>query len=124
MTFQLNATRDNLYFYDVVFVFSSVFFKFCMSFFQVHQFEKDLEKLRTRQKTEMEQKLKQMSADEKRLLKHIKDKHDNDMKMFLSDQKAAYKAAKNQFKKVCTPALTVTQGVKLSDVKISSPSRK
>ncbi|XP_020608657.1 serine/threonine-protein kinase TAO3-like isoform X2 [Orbicella faveolata] len=66
---------------------------------QVHQFEKDLEKLRTRQKTEMEQKLKQMSADEKRLLKHIKDKHDNDMKMFLSDQKAAYKAAKNQFKK-------------------------
>lgn len=95
-----------------------------MPFFQVHQFEKDLEKLRTRQKTEMEQKLKQMSADEKRLLKHIKDKHDNDMKMFLSDQKAAYKAAKNQFKKVCTPALTVTQGVKLSDVKISSPSRK
>lgn len=66
---------------------------------QVHQFEKDLEKLRTRQKTEMEQKLKQMSADEKRLLRHIKDKHDNDMKMFLSDQKAAYKAAKNQFKK-------------------------
>lgn len=66
---------------------------------QVHQFEKDLEKLRTRQKTEMEQKLKQMSADEKRLLRHIKDKHDNDMKVFLSDQKAAYKAAKNQFKK-------------------------
>ncbi|XP_078362933.1 serine/threonine-protein kinase TAO1-like isoform X1 [Oculina patagonica] len=66
---------------------------------QVHQFERDLEKLRTRQKTEMEQKLKQMTADEKRLLKHIKDKHDNDMKMFLSDQKAAYKAAKSQLKK-------------------------
>nr|XP_058963725.1 serine/threonine-protein kinase TAO1-like isoform X1 [Pocillopora verrucosa] len=66
---------------------------------QVHQFERDLEKLRTRHKTEMEQKLKQMSADERRLLKHIKDKHDNDMKIFLSDQKAAYKAAKNQFKK-------------------------
>lgn len=90
----------------------------------MHQFEKDLEKLRTRQKTEMEQKLKQMSADEKRLLKHIKDKHDNDMKMFLSDQKAAYKAAKNQFKKVCSPALTFTRGVKLSDVKISSPNTK
>ena len=68
--------------------------------FQVHQFERDLEKLRTRHKTEMDQKLKQMTADERRLLKHIKDKHDNDMKMFLSDQKAAYKAAKNQFKKV------------------------
>lgn len=66
---------------------------------QVHQFERDLEKLRTRHKTEMEQKLKQMSADERRLLKHIKDKHDNDMKIFLSDQKAAYKAAKNQMKK-------------------------
>ena len=95
-----------------------------MSLIQVHQFEKDLEKLRTRQKTEMEQKLKQMSADEKRLLKHIKDKHDNDMKMFLSDQKAAYKAAKNQFKKVRTPSLTFTQGVKLIDVEISSPNTK
>ena len=90
----------------------------------MHQFEKDLEKLRTRQKTEMEQKLKQMSADEKRLLKHIKDKHDNDMKIFLSDQKAAYKAAKNQFKKVCTPALTYTYGVTRSDVEISSPNTK
>lgn len=68
----------------------------------------------------MEQKLKQMSADEKRLLRHIKDKHDNDMKMFLSDQKAAYKAAKNQFKKVCSPALTSTR----VDVKFSSPSTK
>ena len=86
----------------------------------MHQFEKDLEKLRTRQKTEMEQKLKQMSADEKRLLRHIKDRHDNDMKMFLSDQKAAYKAAKNQFKKVCSPALTSTR----DDVKFSSPSTK
>lgn len=66
----------------------------------MHQFERDQEKLRTRHKTEMEQKLKQMTADERRLLKHIKDKHDNDMKMFLSDQKAAYKAAKNQMKKV------------------------
>lgn len=69
--------------------------------FQVHQFERDLEKLRARQKTEMEQKLKHMAVEEKRLLKHIRDKHDNDMKMFLSDQKAAYKAAKNQLKKVC-----------------------
>lgn len=49
----------------------------------------------------MEQKWKQMMADEKRLLKHIKDKQDSDMKAFVSDQKAAYKAAKNQFKKVC-----------------------
>lgn len=72
----------------------------CVLVYKVHQFERDLEKLRTRHKTEMEQKLKQMSADERRLLKHIKDKHDNDMKIFLSDQKAAYKAAKNQFKKV------------------------
>ena len=89
----------------------------------MHQFEKDLEKLRTRQKTEMEQKLKQMSADEKRLLRHIKDKHDNDMKMFLSDQKAAYKAAKNQFKKVCISALTFITGVK-QGCGISSPSAK
>ena len=75
----------------------------CMfSTFQVHQFERELDRLKARQKTEMEQKLKQMMADEKRLLKHIKDKHDNDMKSFVSDQKAAYKAAKNQFKKVCT----------------------
>lgn len=66
----------------------------------MHQFERDLDRLRARQKTEMEQKLKQMTADEKRLLKHIKDKHDNDLKTFVSDQKAAYKAAKNQFKKV------------------------
>ena len=66
----------------------------------MHQFERDLDRLRARQKTEMEQKLKQMTADEKRLLKHIKDKHDNDLKTFASDQKAAYKAAKNQFKKV------------------------
>lgn len=51
----------------------------------------------------MEQKWKQMMADEKRLLKHIKDKQDSDMKAFVSDQKAAYKAAKNQFKKVCAP---------------------
>ena len=93
-----------------------MFLLICLSFFKVHQFEKDLEKLRTRQKTEMEQKLKQMSADERRLLKHIKDKHDNDMKMFLSDQKAAYKAAKNQFKKVCFPALTFSYAdVLLSD---------
>jgi len=68
---------------------------------QVHQFERELDRLRARQKTEMEQKLKQMMADEKRLLKHIKDKHDGDLKTFISDQKAAYKAAKNQFKKVC-----------------------
>ena len=68
--------------------------------FQLHQFERELDRLKARQKTEMEQKLKQMAADEKRLLKHIKDKHDNDMKAFISDQKAAYKAAKNQFKKV------------------------
>ena len=68
---------------------------------QVHQFERELDRLRARQKTEMEQKLKQMMADERRLLKHIKDKHDSDMKAFVSDQKAAYKAAKNQFKKVC-----------------------
>ena len=68
----------------------------------------------------MEQKLKQMSADEKRLLRHIKDKHDSDMKMFLSDQKAAYKAAKNQFKKVCSPALTSIPG----DVEFSFPSTK
>lgn len=100
--------------------FSIVFVNFVFHFFQVHQFEKDLEKLRTRQKTEMEQKLKQMSADEKRLLRHIKDKHDNDMKMFLSDQKAAYKAAKNQFKKVCSPALTSTR----VDVKFSFLSTK
>lgn len=66
---------------------------------QIHQFERELERLRARQKTEMEQKWKQMMADEKRLLKHIKDKQDSDMKAFVSDQKAAYKAAKNQFKK-------------------------
>lgn len=66
---------------------------------QVHQFERELDRLRARQKTEMEQKLRQMMADEKRLLKHIKDKQDSDMKAFVSDQKAAYKAAKNQFKK-------------------------
>lgn len=66
---------------------------------QIHQFERELERLRTRQKAEMEQKWKQMTADEKRLLKHIKDKQDSDMKAFVSDQKAAYKAAKNQFKK-------------------------
>ena len=126
MNLQLNASRDNLYFYVVVFVFQHVLSsqQFCLSLFQVHQFEKDLEKLRTRQKTEMEQKLKQMSADEKRLLKHIKDKHDNDMKLFLSDQKAAYKAAKNQFKKVGTPALTFTYGVTVSDVEISSPNTR
>ncbi|XP_015769344.1 PREDICTED: serine/threonine-protein kinase TAO1-like [Acropora digitifera] len=70
---------------------------------QIHQFERELERLRTRQKAEMEQKWKQMTADEKRLLKHIKDKQDSDMKAFVSDQKAAYKAAKNQFKKVCLP---------------------
>ena len=85
------------------------YFDVCV-IFQVHQFERDIEKLRTRQKTEMEQKLKQMGADEKRLLKHIKDKHDNDMKMFVSDQKAAFKVAKNQLKKVCTLAYTSTQG--------------
>lgn len=66
---------------------------------QIHQFERELERLRARQKAEMEQKWKQMTADEKRLLKHIKDKQDSDMKAFVSDQKAAYKAAKNQFKK-------------------------
>ena len=90
----------------------------------MHQFEKDVEKLRARQKTEKEQKMKQMSADEKRLLRHIKDKHDNDLKMFLSDQKAAYKAAKNQFKKVCILALTFNYRVEPSDVEISSPSTK
>ena len=61
----------------------------------------------------MEQKLKQMSADEKRLQRHIKDKHDNDMKTFDSDQKAAYKAAKNQFKRVsvvsCSCRITLTR---------------
>lgn len=119
----LNATHTFttwcLYF-SIVFVNFVCRFCFC----QVHQFEKDLEKLRARQKTEMEQKQKQMSADEKRLLRHIKDKHDNDLKMFLSDQKAAYKAAKNQFKKVCILALTFTYRVEPSDVEISSPSTK
>ena len=84
----------------VLFCFEVYGMNLCVLVYKVHQFERDLEKLRTRHKTEMEQKLKQMSADERRLLKHIKDKHDNDMKIFLSDQKAAYKAAKNQFKKV------------------------
>lgn len=74
---------------------------------QVHQFERELDRLRARQKTEMEQKLKQMMADERRLLKHIKDKHDSDMKAFVSEQKAAYKAAKNQFKKVCAVNITL-----------------
>lgn len=78
---------------------------------QVHQFERELDRLRARQKTEMEQKLKQMMADERRLLKHIKDKHDSDMKAFVSEQKAAYKAAKNQFKKVCAVNVTVCQNI-------------
>ena len=60
----------------------------------------------------MEQKLKQMMADERRLLKHIKDKHDSDMKAFVSEQKAAYKAAKNQFKKVCTVNVTLNQNIR------------
>ena len=75
-------------------------------YLQVHQFERELDRLRARQKTEMEQKLKQMMADERRLLKHIKDKQDSDMKAFASDQKAAYKAAKNQFKRVCILNIT------------------
>ena len=61
----------------------------------------------------MEQKWKQMTADEKRLLKHIKDKQDSDMKAFVSDQKAAYKAAKNQFKKVCLPWIIFPPGKSL-----------
>lgn len=70
---------------------------------QVHQFEKELDKLRARHKAELEQRFKQNATDERKLLKEIRDMQDSEMKAFNSRQKAEYKAAKMQFKKVSIP---------------------
>lgn len=66
----------------------------------VHQFEKDLDKLRSRHKVELDQKCKQMQSEEKKLHKKIREQQENEMKSFCSKQKEEYKDAKSSFKKV------------------------
>ena len=41
-----------------------------------------------------------MQSDEKKLLKDIRNKQENERKNFLSKQKKEYKTAKDEFKKV------------------------
>ncbi|XP_076256599.1 serine/threonine-protein kinase Tao isoform X2 [Rhynchophorus ferrugineus] len=62
-------------------------------------FSKDLEKLQTKHQQELERKLKQTIAMEKKLIKDITSKQDNDRKAFEVHRKKEYKANKERWKR-------------------------
>ena len=70
-------------------------------------YERDLERFRSRQRAEMDQRLKYEANEERKFEKSLKDKRDIEMKRFLSQQKADYRATKNLFK---TVSLTCVHG--------------
>lgn len=64
----------------------------------VHQFEKDLDKIRSRHRVELEQRIKQIQTEEKKLLRQIRNQQDSDMKHFISNQKKEYGEKKKLYK--------------------------
>jgi len=64
----------------------------------VHQFEKDLDKIRSRHRVELEQRIKQIQTEEKKLLRQIRNQQDTEMKHFISNQKKEYGEKKKLYK--------------------------
>ncbi|XP_014666654.1 PREDICTED: serine/threonine-protein kinase TAO1-like isoform X2 [Priapulus caudatus] len=64
----------------------------------MHQFYKDLEKLQMKHQMELEKRIKQNQALEKKLHKQIMCQQDEDIKRFLQCQKREYKIKKDLFK--------------------------
>ncbi|KAL1501772.1 hypothetical protein ABEB36_007037 [Hypothenemus hampei] len=62
-------------------------------------FSKELEKLQTRHQQELERKAKQSAASEKKLIKEITGRQDNDRKAFEAHRKKEYKANKERWKR-------------------------
>lgn len=62
-------------------------------------YEREMEKVASKHRVELEQKTKQESHEERKFLKSMKEKHDADMKQFLSQQKADYRGTKALFRK-------------------------
>ena len=63
-------------------------------------YERDIERLRSRQRAEMDQRYKYETNEERKFEKSLRDKRDSEMKRFLGQQKADYRATKNLFKTV------------------------
>lgn len=65
----------------------------------LQQFTKELEKLQIRHQQELERKLKQNIAAEKKLIKEISNRQDADKKMFDSQKRKEYKVNKERWKR-------------------------
>ena len=63
-------------------------------------YEREIERLRSRQRAEMEQRLKYEGSEERKFEKSLRDKRDTEMKRFLGQQKADYRATKILYKTV------------------------
>jgi thousand and one amino acid protein kinase len=61
-------------------------------------YERDIERLRSRQRAELDQRYKYETNEERKFDKSLRDKRDSEMKRFLGQQKADYRATKNLFK--------------------------
>ena len=63
-------------------------------------YDREIDRLRSRQRAEMDQRLKYEASEERKFEKSLRDKRDMEMKRFLGQQKADYRATKNLFKTV------------------------
>ena len=63
-------------------------------------YDRDLERFRSRQRAELDQRLKHEANEERKFSKLLKDKRDIDMKRFMGQQKVDYRNTKNLFKVV------------------------
>jgi thousand and one amino acid protein kinase len=68
-------------------------------------YERDMDRLRQSHKTEIERRHKQECSDDRKFQRSIKERQEQDMKQFVSQQKGDYRATKNLFKKVHTSCL-------------------
>ncbi|XP_003385862.1 PREDICTED: serine/threonine-protein kinase TAO3-like [Amphimedon queenslandica] len=62
-------------------------------------YEKDLDRLRLNHKAEFDKRQKQESSEDRKFQRGLKERQDQDMKQFLSQQKSDYRATKALFKK-------------------------
>ena len=62
--------------------------------------DRDVERFRSKQKGDMDQRTKHEMNEERKFLRSLKDKRDTDMKRFLGQQKNDYRATKNLYKTV------------------------
>ena len=85
-------------------------------------YERDLERLRSRQRAEGEQRVKYEANDERKFLKSVKEKQDAEMKHFLAQQKADYRATKGLFKKVKHVAGCHPVAIEVVELKSEAPS--